>query len=74
MVNQVDNHSSSVVDVCLAGAEGIEPPLKVLETLVMPLDHAPVVSILQDPSQPALSLWKEPRTSSLTSVKADLEE
>ena len=26
----------------VAGAEGIEPSLKVLETSVIPLDHAPV--------------------------------
>lgn len=29
----------------LAGAEGIEPPIKVLETSVIPLHHAPLDSL-----------------------------
>ena len=30
---------------CLAGAEGIEPTSKVLETFVLPLNDAPMVAI-----------------------------
>ena len=58
------NHFAIAAIILLAGAVGIEPTLKVLETLVLPLNYAPKKMVEGDgfePPNPKERIYSPPR-------------
>ncbi len=46
------NHFATIAIKLMAGAAGIEPTPKVLETFVLPLNYAPAIKVARDGIEP----------------------